>query len=442
MIKGTKAEVPALVAGTVANAVASAPVAVADATVAGADGTTAAAVAADTAVANPVADSVATSMSVAADGSVPALGDPALSTGPGPRVTVAPRAAASPGPVPVRVPGRALWPAVAPSFFEPSDPVAGAAAFTATPSHLSDPRNQGTSSGDVAAFVRATLSRYIAAAAPTADAASPTTAIGNRPVGLSIPVLSDSGAAVNAVAVDSQAQAAMLAGAARVPFQIAQSEAFEAPSWARNELAKAAQLVGDTTAVERLAHRGSGFGDNSPASSGDQRNPARDGGAGTAAMAYAAALSLPGSMAASIDTRSFETAAARAAAVPTEPSTESGSLTHSIVRVIKLQTTAGGGEIQLRLRPEHLGELTVSVRVQGGAVSAALLSDSPDVRAWIQQHQQDLRSSLKDQGLSLEQLTVDPEGHQRQRQGAPEDGAERRPSNRRQEAPGRFEALI
>ena len=349
------------------------------------------------------------------------------------------------GIAPGHLAGRAASFALASSFFDPVNSTDGAAAAgstTLTP--IAGARLVDAPSGDVASFVRATLSRYVAAASPASDPGSAAGVTSVRPAGLSLPVLTDYGSAVTqAVADDSQASAAVVAEAARVPFQLGQADTFDPPLWARNELAKAAQWGGDVGVGDRLTRFTAGLGDHSSSSSEGQQNQARDGGSGAAALAYAAGFGMLGSgSTASLDGSSFQASIGRAVDVPAEPTTESGSLTHSIVRVVKLQATEGGGEIQLRLRPEHLGDLTVTVRVEAGAVSAALRSDSPEVRAWIQQHEQDLRAGLKEQGLSLEQLTVDPEGQQQQQGDTPQDGSERRPTNRRQDAPERFEALL
>jgi hypothetical protein len=135
--------------------------------------------------------------------------------------------------------------------------------------------------------------------------------------------------------------------------------------------------------------------------------------------------------------------AARAMAGPAmaEPAANGAPLTNALVQSLKLQWRQGGGEARLRLQPEYLGELTVSLRVQGSTVTAVLQCDSPSVRTWIETHQAELRRALEEQGLSLDTLTVDPEGHpQHQQDQSPQ--RDHQPRNWRRGEPGQFEALL
>ena len=136
-------------------------------------------------------------------------------------------------------------------------------------------------------------------------------------------------------------------------------------------------------------------------------------------------------------------AAARAMAEPTmaEPAADGAPLAHALVQSLKLQWRQGGGEARLHLQPEYLGELTVSLRVQGSAVTAVLQCDSQSVRAWVEAHQAELRRALEEQGLSLDALTVDPEGHPQpqQEQSRPH---EDQPRKKRSGDPVQFEAFL
>ena len=123
------------------------------------------------------------------------------------------------------------------------------------------------------------------------------------------------------------------------------------------------------------------------------------------------------------------------------PTSGGEPLDHAIVKSLKLQWNQGAGEARLRLQPEFLGDLSVSLRVIGASVTAVLQSDSPAVREWIQAHQGDLRRALEEAGLSLDRLVVDEDGHPQEQQ---EQSAQDRPrqSNRRKPEAGRFEALL
>lgn len=86
-----------------------------------------------------------------------------------------------------------------------------------------------------------------------------------------------------------------------------------------------------------------------------------------------------------------------------------GEVPQQIVRAIRLQWNQGVSEARLRLQPEHLGEVRVSLRVEHGMVRADLQADTAEVRNWIRTHEADLRRMLSEQGLDLDHLTVQDE---------------------------------
>jgi flagellar hook-length control protein FliK len=88
-----------------------------------------------------------------------------------------------------------------------------------------------------------------------------------------------------------------------------------------------------------------------------------------------------------------------------------------IIRGMRLQWSGSVGEAQLRLQPENLGQVYVSVRVDQGTVSATLRADSAAAQQWIQTHQQDLKQALQDQGLQVSEIIVTNEPDQRQQRG-------------------------
>ncbi len=77
-----------------------------------------------------------------------------------------------------------------------------------------------------------------------------------------------------------------------------------------------------------------------------------------------------------------------------------------IIRTIRLQWQAGQGEARVQLRPDYLGELTVAVKVDHGAVTATLHAEAPEVRRWLESHSGSLRDALAEQGLRLDRLIV------------------------------------
>jgi len=120
-------------------------------------------------------------------------------------------------------------------------------------------------------------------------------------------------------------------------------------------------------------------------------------------------------------------------------STLDQALPTQIVRSIRLQWQAGQGEARMQLRPEYLGELTVTIKVDQGAVTATLHAETAEVRRWIETHSASLRDGLAEQGLRLDRLIVaderprpDASPDRRQRQ---EDAADDETSRRRRGRP-------
>jgi flagellar hook-length control protein FliK len=77
-----------------------------------------------------------------------------------------------------------------------------------------------------------------------------------------------------------------------------------------------------------------------------------------------------------------------------------------IVKSLRMQWTGGMGEARVTLRPEYLGEVTASIKVEQGVVTATLQADTPEVRRWMESHTATLRDALVDHGLKLDRLTV------------------------------------
>ena len=125
------------------------------------------------------------------------------------------------------------------------------------------------------------------------------------------------------------------------------------------------------------------------------------------------------------------------------------ALPSQIVQSMKLQWASGAGDATNELKPEYLGDLSVSIRVEQGQVTALLQASTPEVREWIQGHESMLRQGLADQGLTLDRLVVTddassasprdqdtPEGHAQGR------GQQQAPRERRQADDATFEALV
>lgn len=98
-----------------------------------------------------------------------------------------------------------------------------------------------------------------------------------------------------------------------------------------------------------------------------------------------------------------------------------------IVQSLRLQFRDGIGEAVLKLKPEHLGSVAISLRVENGGLKANVQADLPAVRQWLESQQDTLRSALAEHGLRLDRFEVEPDG---QRQASPENPQERSPRKR------------
>ena len=119
-----------------------------------------------------------------------------------------------------------------------------------------------------------------------------------------------------------------------------------------------------------------------------------------------------------------------------------------IVQAISIQAANGGGEAQVKLQPGYLGDVTVSIIVDHGGVTASIEASSPAVREWIAGHEPMLRQGLGDQGLRLDRLVVQADAtHTEREDDRPSDGgaAQHRqppPRQKHQPAEGTFEVVV
>jgi flagellar hook-length control protein FliK len=193
-----------------------------------------------------------------------------------------------------------------------------------------------------------------------------------------------------------------------------------------------------TTAAIRAAAQNTGTGSHDPQSGSGAGAPP--------ATPQAAAAASPATVAFGLDSGSLASAGSTAAPLQAsaDATTWSGgelpeSTVNQIVQAIRLQWTNGTGEARIKLEPEQFGDVTVSVRVERGQVSARVEADTPVVREWLQSNQQTLRHGLAEQNLTLDRLEVaappasrDAESRDSDRQRG---GGDQPPSRRRPRQP-------
>jgi flagellar hook-length control protein FliK len=138
---------------------------------------------------------------------------------------------------------------------------------------------------------------------------------------------------------------------------------------------------------------------------------------------------------AAIDVRSLAHAvdAARHAAEAAPVTSPERDVVAQLVQSMRVQFRDGIGEAVVKLKPEHLGSVQVSLKIENGAITATVQAEVASVRQWLESQQDTLRTGLAEQGLRLERFVVerpvvDSEG---ERQASQED-AQPREHRRRQ----------
>ena len=81
-----------------------------------------------------------------------------------------------------------------------------------------------------------------------------------------------------------------------------------------------------------------------------------------------------------------------------------------IIQSLRMQYQLGGGDAVVHIKPEHLGPVSVSVRVENGVVSAVVNADNPAVAEWLKANEHILRDGLASSGLHLERFAVRRDG--------------------------------
>jgi flagellar hook-length control protein FliK len=139
----------------------------------------------------------------------------------------------------------------------------------------------------------------------------------------------------------------------------------------------------------------------------------------------------------SIDARTIATAMAGAthAADAAPGSIPERDVVAQLVQSMRLQFRDGIGEAIVKLKPEHLGSVQISLRIENGAIRATVQAEMPAVRQWLESQQETLKNGLADQGLRLERFVVERDGERQSAQGdAERQRQQRRRHHRRAES--------
>lgn len=98
---------------------------------------------------------------------------------------------------------------------------------------------------------------------------------------------------------------------------------------------------------------------------------------------------------------------ARTDAVPVQQAREDFNIPQQIVEQARLIRAQESTEMVIRLKPEHLGNLTLKVSVaHNGAVTASFYTDNAQVRSIVENSLVQLRQELENQGIKVDKAEV------------------------------------
>jgi flagellar hook-length control protein FliK len=117
-----------------------------------------------------------------------------------------------------------------------------------------------------------------------------------------------------------------------------------------------------------------------------------------------------------------------------------------LVRAMQLQFRDGIGDAVVRLNPEHLGEVSIALRVEQQSVTATVSAEVASVRQWLESQEGQLRQGLSEHGLTLEKLVVKEDESKGREENSREDDAPRQQNRRdrrgRSEDEPKFEVIV
>ena len=90
---------------------------------------------------------------------------------------------------------------------------------------------------------------------------------------------------------------------------------------------------------------------------------------------------------------------------------DASSVIEQVIKGMQIKTFgADRSEVRMRLSPEHLGDVCVTLSMNGGNISASITAQNADVRDTLLANQNALVKSLADAGLKLQNFSVNVSG--------------------------------
>jgi flagellar hook-length control protein FliK len=91
---------------------------------------------------------------------------------------------------------------------------------------------------------------------------------------------------------------------------------------------------------------------------------------------------------------------------PTTPVADVYQVLDQIVEQTKIITKPQNTEMIMKLKPEHLGELTLKVAIENGVVNASFHSNNPEVRSLLEASLSQLKQELASTGIKVDNVSV------------------------------------
>jgi flagellar hook-length control protein FliK len=109
-------------------------------------------------------------------------------------------------------------------------------------------------------------------------------------------------------------------------------------------------------------------------------------------------------------TQSTAPTAATQPAALTYSSVDPNAIVEQLVKGIVVHTGGSQTQVRLRLQPEHLGDVSLKLTVDGNTIAANVVTQNADVRNVLLANTHQLARSLADAGLALGNFSVDVSG--------------------------------
>jgi flagellar hook-length control protein FliK len=113
-----------------------------------------------------------------------------------------------------------------------------------------------------------------------------------------------------------------------------------------------------------------------------------------------------------------------------------------LVQAMRVIARPGAWEANVRLNPEHLGDVSIAVRVERNAVTAVVNAESAGVCEWLESQEQAVRNGMAEHGLQLDRFVVQRDGQRREAPEQEQQQGRRARRGRQAATTERFEIVV